>query len=178
MARNRSKTHNRKDGSGPFGALPKVVWEHPDYCALSGSAVKLLMDLACQYNGRNNGDLTVAHSVLKLRGWASRGTISRAIQELLDADLVICTREGRFTNPGGRCGLYALTWKPIDECPGKDLTVEPKSTPPRKFSLEVNEKPCPERGQGSVQKVDRQKPRDSKGRYSSIQNVERLRVVT
>ncbi len=178
MARNRSKAKSRGSGGGGFGALPRVVWEHPDYGNLSGSAAKLLMDLACQYKGNNNGDLTVAHSVLKPRGWTARGTISRAIQELLDSGLVVCTREGRFTNPGGRCALYALAWKPIDDCPGKALTVTPTRTPPRKFSLEAKKTPCPETGQGSVQNVDRQRPRDGKGRYLSVQKQDRLRVVT
>jgi hypothetical protein len=178
VARTRSKAKSRGDGGAGFGGLPKVVWKHPDYCGLSGSAAKLLMDLACQYNGRNNGNLTVAHSILKPRGWPSKTTITRATQELLATQLIICTREGRFTNPGGRCALYALTWKPIDECLGKGLTISPTATPPRKFSLEANKTPRPEHGPGSVQNVNRQRPRDDEGKYTSVQIQDRSRAVT
>ena len=115
MARNRSKVKSRSDGAGGYGALYRHIWQHPDYCQLSGNAAKLLMDFACQYNGRNNGDLTNAYSVLSSRGWRSRGTIQRATKELLDARLIVQTREGRFINPGGVCALYAVSWRPIDD---------------------------------------------------------------
>ncbi|MEX2326317.1 MAG: hypothetical protein WD558_01175, partial [Pseudomonadales bacterium] len=55
-----------------FAGIPRHVIQHPDYQALSGNAVKLLVDLAFQYRGKNNGDLTTAWHVLKHRGWKSR----------------------------------------------------------------------------------------------------------
>ncbi len=168
----RSNGKSRGNGNS-YGALPRIIWQHPDYCGLSGTAAKLLMDLACQYNGRNNGDLTLAHTVLKPRGWGSKKTITRATRELLDAQLIIRTREGRFTNPGGRCALYALAWKPIDDCAGKELTVKATSTPPRKFSLEAIKTPGPQHGLGSAHKRDRQRVRDEAGRFSSVHNRDR-----
>jgi hypothetical protein len=178
MARSRSKVKSRSDGGGGFGALYRHIWQHPDYCQLSGNAAKLLMDFACQYNGRNNGDLTNALSVLRARGWRSRGTIQRATRELLEGGLIVQTREGQFTNPGGVCALYALTWHPINECPGKRLSVEPSVTPPRKFSLEISKTSCPEIGQGSVQKQGRCRARDANGKYVSVHKRDRLTVVT
>lgn len=178
MARNRSKTKGRGDGSGGHGALPRHIWRHPDYQSLSGNAVKLLMDFACQFNGRNNGDLTNAFSVLAGRGWRSKATIHRATKELLDAEMIIQTREGRFINPGGVCALYALSWKAIDECPGKNLTASPTSTPPRKFSLENIKTPSPENGQGSVHKRYRPRARDEAGKFVSVHKRDRLRAVT
>lgn len=174
--RSRSKAGSRGGSESSFGALPRIVWMHPDYCHLSGSAVKLLMDLVCQYNGRNNGNLTVAYSVLKRRGWKSKQTISSATHELLDANLIVQTREGYFTNPGGRCALYAITWKAIDECPGKNLTLRPTSTPFRKFTLEAFKSPGPDSGPSSVHKVGPKRVRDSKGRYVSVHNVGRFPV--
>lgn len=173
MAITREKAKARSDGPVSHGALPRVVWLSPDYCALPGRAVKLLMDLACQYNGRNNGDLTVAYSVLRKRGWSSKGTISAAVQDLLKADLIRLSRPGQFTHPGGRPALYALTWKNVDECPGKDLILEPTTTPLRKFSLEANKKPGPQHGQGSVHNPGRQRPRGERGRFVSVHNAGR-----
>jgi hypothetical protein len=172
------KSKSRSDGAGRYGALYCHIWEHPDYCGLSGNAAKLLMDFACQYNGRNNGDLTNALSVLRTRGWRSRTTVKRATTELLEANLILQTREGRFINPGGVCALYAITWKPIDDCPGKKLSVAPTSTPPRKFSLENNKTPCPEDGHGSVHKRYPPRARDDKGKFLSVHKRDRLWAVT
>lgn len=173
MARSRKKSKGRPNGGSGHGALPRMVWEHPDYCNLSGAAAKLLMDFACQFNGHNNGDLQAAYSVLSKRGWNSRQTISRAVTELLAAKLIVKTREGKFTNPGGQCALYALAWVQIHDCDGK-LEVAPTSTPPRKFSLEAIKTPSPEHGLGSVHKRGRQRARDGFGRYQSVQKRVRL----
>jgi hypothetical protein len=178
MARSRSKNKSRSDGAGGYGGLPKFLWKHPDYCNLSGNAAKLLMDFACQFNGRNNGDLTNAYSVLKGRGWRSKQTIQRATNDLLESGLIIQTREGRFVNPGGVCALYAITWKAVDECPGKNLTVAPTNTPPRKFTLEHIKTPGPQNGQGSVHKRGRQRARDKDGKFVSVHKRGRLKAVT
>jgi predicted transcriptional regulator len=108
----------------------------PDYRNLKGNAVKLLNALLMQFNGRNNGDLSAAWTLMKRQGFCSRGTLDRALEQLLDANLVMRTREGFFANPGGRCALYAVTWLPIDECPGKHLDVRATVRPHRKFSME------------------------------------------
>lgn len=173
MGRNRVKHKGRADAGGGFGALPRIVWHSPDYCALPGRAVKLLMDLACQYNGRNNGDLTVAYSVLRERGWSSKGTLSAAVDDLLEADLIRLSRPGRFTNPGAQTSLYELTWLPRDECPGKNLIHGPTTTPIRKFSMEANKKPGPQRGPGSVHKLGRWRPRGERGQFVSVHKVGR-----
>ena len=129
----------KNKGKQSFAGIPRSVILHPDYLNLNGNAVRLLVDLAFQFRGRNNGDLTTAFHVLKKRGWKSRQTIDRAKHQLLENSFIIETRSGRFLNPGGRCALYALTWLPIDECQGKSLEVGPTATPKRLFTL--NEKP-------------------------------------
>ena len=121
---------------GAFTLIPHTVMDNPDYLNLSTKSVKLLLDLAYQYRGKNNGNLTAAFSILRERGWKREATICAAIKELMAANLIIRTRDGYFQNPKSRCALYALTWHPIDDCLGKDLDVSPTTTPPRKFSLE------------------------------------------
>ncbi|NHN36900.1 hypothetical protein G8764_06315 [Pseudomaricurvus alcaniphilus] len=178
MAKSHGKNKGRTDAPGGFAGIPRIVLKHPDYQGLSGGAVKLLIELASQFKGNNNGNLTVAFSILKKRGFNSKSTIARSVKELLSANIIIQTREGRFTNPGGVCNLYALSWLAIDECPGKSLTASPTVTPPRKFSLEFNKTPGPETGPGSVQKQGRCQRRDGRGQYSSVQKQGRLTVVT
>ena len=118
-----------------FAGIPRRVIESDDYKSLSGSSVKLLVELCYQYRGKNNGDLTIAESLLLKRGFNSKTTIRKAAKELLEKNIIALTRQGRFINPGGVCSLYALTWESIDHCKGK-LDVSSTKTPPRKFSLE------------------------------------------
>ncbi len=114
MALNRLKAKGRRD-SGSFAALPHHILESPEYANLSAQAVKFLVDLFAQYRGQNNGDLCAAWSVMQKRGWRSRDTLNRARKEVMDAGFVIKTRQG------GRnlATLYAVSWKPIDDCGGK-----------------------------------------------------------
>jgi hypothetical protein len=171
MSRSRQRAKGRTDTDKSFAGIPRRVMDNPDYKNLSGNAVKLLLELARQYKGdriANNGDLTAAWGVLKERGFNSKKTISRAVQELLNARMIVQTRSGRFINPGGRCSLYALSWLPINECPGKDLEVQSTITPPRKFSLENSEIPGPQNGPDSVHKRGRQRVRNEDGTFSSV----------
>lgn len=115
MSRQRRRAKGRRSTGTHFG-LPHAVMDSPNYCSLSGSAVKLLNDLGRQYNGFNNGDLSAAWRIMHPRGWKSRDTLERAKVELSSAGMIELTRQG-----GLHCGcsLYALTWHPIDECKGK-----------------------------------------------------------
>ena len=158
------KTKNHIPGG--FAGIPRIVMDHPDYKGLQGNSVKLLMEFSRQYRGNNNGDLTVAYSTLKNHGFNSKNTIKRALKELIDAKLIVQTRTGRFTNPGGVCALFAVTWHNIDECGGK-LEIKTTTTSYRKFSLENNKTPGPIYGPGSSSKRIRQRQRNAKGQYSS-----------
>jgi hypothetical protein len=131
----RSKVKGRRI-TGRFIGFPHVVVKNKDYIELSYKSKALLIDLMFQYNGKNNGDLTTALAILRDRGWKRQATIGEAVKELINANLIIRTREGQFRNPFSRCALYAITWQPIDDCKDKDLNINPTTTPPRKFSFE------------------------------------------
>ena len=138
-----------------YAGIPHDVMESADFLSLPTRAKALLLDIAYQYNGQNNGDLTVAFGFMSTRGWRSKETLSKAVNDLVSANLIIKTRQGRFQNPGASCDLYALAWRAIDACPGKNLELKPTSTPPRKFSLERFKNPSPETGLSSNQKSGR-----------------------
>jgi len=98
---------------GRFLRLPYAVLQSSSYASLSPYGVKLLVDIAAQYNGRNNGNLVACLSTLKRFGWRSSATLARCIQELITAGMLEQTRQGGF-NMGA--SLYAVTWNGIDEC--------------------------------------------------------------
>jgi len=134
MALKRIRAKGRSD-TGTFFALPHAVMDSADFRMLSGSATKVLLGLLRQFRGSNNGDLSATFKLAKEWKINSKETLTKALRELQDRKLIIRTREGRFINPGGRCALYALTWRAIDECCGK-LEVSPTVIAPRKFTLE------------------------------------------
>jgi hypothetical protein len=110
-----------------------------DFKGLPGNAVKLLMALAYQYRGSNNGNLIVAWSIMKRDfGFRSQETVTRAKNQLEAARIIVQTRTPKFFNPGGQCALYAVTWQSIDECPGRRLEVKPTIKPWRDFSPSEN----------------------------------------
>lgn len=139
MARSLRKSKGRNP-AGTFAQLPHAVMDSEGFRALSGAALKVLLGLLRQYRGSNNGDLSASMSQARVWGVNSTSTLAAALKELLERDLIVRTRDGRFTKPGGCCALYALSWQRIDECEGK-LEVEPTTTAPRKFSLERTENP-------------------------------------
>ncbi len=140
MARSRLKSKGRTDRGG-FIAIPNALHDYPIFSDLSGTALKVLLGLARQYRGNNNGDLSASHTQAVKWGVGSKTSLAKALRELRMHHLIILTREGLFLNPGGRCALYALAWRPIDDCPGKSLEVTPTLTPSLKLSMENNKKP-------------------------------------
>ncbi len=111
---NRLKVKGRRE-KGTFAGIPKACMQHLNYIELSMPAKVLLWEFCYQYNGFNNGDLCAAFSVLKERGWRSKGTLARAIDELKKRQWVVVSRQGGKN----QCSLYALTFQAIDECKGK-----------------------------------------------------------
>jgi hypothetical protein len=104
-----------RSGLEPFIALPQKVLDSLEFGALTAHATKLLIELARQYRGKNNGDFSAAMAPMKKRGWNSPGTLNRAKKELVEVGFAIVTRQGGKN----RCTLYALTFWPVDECNGK-----------------------------------------------------------
>lgn len=115
------KSNNRKF-SGGFAALPYHIFrancttrKPAAVSSLSHSAFHLLINLASQLNGKNNGDLSAAPKIMALYGWSSKGTLATALAELRERGFIELTRQGGRN----KCNLYAVTWLAIDECKGK-----------------------------------------------------------
>jgi hypothetical protein len=112
--------------------IPHYIIRSPEFGRLSAWGMKLLIELAGNHNGKNNGDLSAAFSVLKDRGWNSSGTLQAALGELLRAGWIVRTRHGGRN----RCALYAVTWWPVDECAGKWLEIRPETAASHKWKTD------------------------------------------
>ena len=111
--------------TNPFLMLPLHVLDHERFRNLSGRATKLVIDIAAQYRGNNNGDLCAPLSVMRRRGWTSSDQLHKAKRELIEKEVIILTRQGGLN----KANLYALSWFQIDECNGK-LDVAATPLPP------------------------------------------------
>lgn len=109
---------------GKFAAFPHAYFYTPEFAELSGRAIKLLFELALQYNGHNNGDLVLTRARMSPRGFRSADQLNKARDELINQGWIMVTRQGGKHFPS----LYALTWEPIDRCKG-NLDVSCGPTP-------------------------------------------------
>lgn len=99
------------------------VLDSPQYAVLSPRAVKLLLDLHAQYRGHNNGDLSAAWSLMRVRGWTSKDQLTKALRELLASKFVGVSRRPRAKREPV---LYFLTFLSVDNLDGK---LDIKRTP-------------------------------------------------
>lgn len=130
MARPVGKSGNGK--TPPFIMIPNSLFDMPEYMALGFPAKALLSEFIRQYDGKNNGNLCNAfYGYLQKRGWKAEETVRKATTELIEAGLIIKSRQGGKN----KCNLYALTWKKVDDCKGKQLDIKPTSTPMLKLSI-------------------------------------------
>lgn len=119
-----SGTSSRKRGGivGRFAALPHAYFLTPEFAALSGRAVKLLVELELQHDGKNNGDLHITRTAMRGRGFTSTDQLTKARDELVSTGWVLVTRQGGRHTPS----LYALSYRGVDRCEGKlDVAAGP-----------------------------------------------------
>ncbi len=105
----------KKRKNGRFASLPHNILNCPDYIALTSIAKSLLIELIMQYDGSNNGDLTLAWSVMHKRGFKAESTIIRGKKNLLERKMVTEVRKGIAKKGVRLCSLYALNWLRVDE---------------------------------------------------------------
>jgi len=129
--RNRRKITGRQS-SDTFVRLPHSMMRHPSFFALSGAAMKMLLFLAGQYNGRNNGDLSATKAMVEAASVCAASKSKELLTQLEDAGFIVQTRHGIKK----QCHLYALTWVGIDRCPGKNLEIA--AGPPRNDWLKTH----------------------------------------
>jgi len=129
MSKSSYQKSKGRQTTGQFFMLPRIITASAEYASLSAKAVKLLVDIGAQYNGRNNGDLCCAWKIMIERGWKSKDTLYKAQSELERSGFIVRTRQGGRNLPN----LFAVTWLAIDDCRTKEgaqkLDVKPTQVP-------------------------------------------------
>ncbi|MEN1927607.1 hypothetical protein WCE37_01140 [Luteimonas sp. MJ250] len=124
MGKKKDNRWNDIDGGAAF-VMPLTLLRHPNFTRLSPWAVKLVIDLARQYTGFNNGYLCASRTLMKECGWRSSAQLHNAMAELEHYRIIVRTRQGGRN----RASLHALTWRRIDDKPNNPLDVGPAIRP-------------------------------------------------
>jgi hypothetical protein len=103
------------NGCDNFASIPRYVIDTKAFKSLRGSSVKLLLLLASQYKGNNNGDLIITYSFYKSH-FKSSQTMYAARDELEKKGFIATNAYGGMSYGGYKTpSLYALTWLPVDD---------------------------------------------------------------
>ncbi|RUP78611.1 hypothetical protein C7Y69_14850 [Alteromonas sp. KS69] len=97
-----------------FFRLPKELFKCSGYLGLNKTQRALLIDLCSQYNMKNNGNLSLAPSLMEPLGWDEK-TVRRNKKALIDSKLIRVTGHKELNNYKYMY-LYALSWLPVDDC--------------------------------------------------------------
>lgn len=126
MASRKTKhASKRDDPNGAVLVIPHYVLNSDAYKTLSGNAVRLLFDIAMQYNTRNNGALLASFRYMsEKRGWTSADSLNRAIKTLEERQLIVKTVQGCMPN---KASWFALGWAALDDL--KRLDIAPQAFP-------------------------------------------------
>src|SRR4051812_3822361 len=104
--------------AGGFIALPWAVVDSHAYRNLSANARALLLEVARQFTGVDNGRLLLSRKHLAPRGWLSADMLMKGKRELLENRLIFETVKGQRPN---RASWYAVTWQTLDRLEGFDV---------------------------------------------------------
>jgi hypothetical protein len=108
--------------TGPWVPVPLDFLRSRACAELSPHAAKLLLDVLATLstNASRNGDISLAPSLMRVRGWTGRQTLNAAVSELEGHGLLFKTRQGsRLDCSLWACTLYPLACKrPLDVKPG------------------------------------------------------------
>jgi hypothetical protein len=113
--RDQRDRHTNRRSTQTFMMIPTAVLNSSKFIGLSLKARALLWDIGVEFNGYNNGHLAATWPMMERRNWKSKQTLHNAIQELIAAGMIDCTRHGCRGVPN----LFGFTWIPLNE--GKNI---------------------------------------------------------
>ena len=130
----------RKTTPGRFARLPLTVLDQPAARTLSHATFRILVLLAAQYHGSNNGELGLTRSQAAANGIGSDHTLYRALRTLGERGLIEQTYAASRVPP--RPTMFALTWISVDDTSWSRSTRTPSHSyrnwkPSRKPKLKI-----------------------------------------
>ncbi len=102
-----------------FGRIPRRILKSAEFQSLPLSARYLLLCLAAQYMGANNGHLTFTKDDGRAYGIGHARTRSHALRDLAHAGFIVRTLKGGLKPYGAT--RWALAWEPVHYSNGQRL---------------------------------------------------------
>jgi len=119
----------------PFAGTPHKIMKVPVWPSLSDAAVRLLLELTSFHDGYNNGAIFASYRTLEKRGMGSHSKVERAFAELIQAGLIVKTKDASKRENTADC--YMLTWMPASNLnrdgTKKDMPLLPSPMPIGKY---------------------------------------------
>jgi hypothetical protein len=107
----------RSKGEGQYAKLSYEQLHSAAWRSLSGSAVKVWLELRTRFHGANNGQLIFSMDEASRLLGLGKATVQRAFIELQDKGFVICTRKGQWY------GRLASTWATTERSIGGGMAT-------------------------------------------------------
>jgi hypothetical protein len=112
MNDHRSRATGRRGAAGErFALIPASVLRSEAVRTLNHAYLRVLLILAVQYSGSNNGSLACTPRFAEQFGLRGRDTVYKALRELVARGLIVHTRQG--IKQKDVFSLYALAWQPV-----------------------------------------------------------------
>jgi hypothetical protein len=113
-----SRRHPKRRLNGRhYAMVPCEVLTSEACNTLPASACRVLLAIAAQFRGKNNGDLALTWATARPFGINSKKQLVDSLSMLRERGLIEQTRQGGKKPLGP--SLYAVTWMPIDDLNGK-----------------------------------------------------------
>jgi hypothetical protein len=103
--------------------------KHPKFHKLSGSAVKVLLELCTWHNGFNNRKISCSCAQLAEALHLGKATVLKALSDLEDAEFIVCVKRGYFT--GRQASVWEVTFLRSEGYQPTDLWKDPEQRPNR-----------------------------------------------
>jgi hypothetical protein len=98
----------------PHVRLYRWLLDAPAYLSLTCAARAVLVEIARNYDGMNNGRIGLSVRRVSERCNIARGTASRAFTELQERGFIECTTKGAFSRKVQHASEWRLTWWSCD----------------------------------------------------------------
>ena len=112
MAQRKLPIKPLKRSSAQFVPVPYDMLKHRNFRRLSADAVRVWLEIHRGYHGVNNGEISFSVQQAMDCLHSGSGRASKAINELIEARFIICTRDPSFHMKTGKAREWMLTTQP------------------------------------------------------------------
>jgi hypothetical protein len=113
---------SKRTSEGQYLPLSYAQLKSDAWRSLSGSAVRLWLELHTRYNGGNNGALMLSYAEAGETLGMGKATVQRAYAELVAKGFLVLEREGNWYHR--RAHEWRLTTKAMQKAKGKVLATQ------------------------------------------------------